>query len=175
MDNNDDKTREYNIRTPEVRNKTKKGNKTNKNSKTNKTKKNAKKNANKKHPKLRKFLKIFIIICILLCLAGIGVFAAIFFGDTWNVTEDDLVIKMQNSTTYDSEGNLLHEITGEENRKIVSLSDMGEYIPKAFIAIEDERFYKHSGIDLYRTAGAIFTYIINGGSSSFGGSTITQQ
>ena len=52
---------------------------------------------------------------------------------------------------------------------------MGEYIPKAYVAIEDERFYKHKGIDLYRTAGAIFTYITHGGKSSFGGSTITQQ
>ena len=103
------------------------------------------------------------------------VFAAIFFGDTWNITEDDLVIKMQNSITYDSEGNQFHELAGEENRKIIPLNEMGEYIPKAYVAIEDERFYKHSGIDLYRTAGAIFTYITNGGSSSFGGSTITQQ
>ena len=91
------------------------------------------------------------------------------------MTEDDLVIKMQNSQTYDKDGNAWHEIKGEENRKIIPLSEMGEYIPKAYVAIEDERFYKHSGIDLYRTAGAIFTYIANGGSSSFGGSTITQQ
>ena len=82
---------------------------------------------------------------------------------------------MQNSYTYDNEGKVLHELTGEENRQIISLSEMGEYIPKAFVAIEDERFYKHSGIDLYRTAGAIVTYILNGGNSSFGGSTITQQ
>ena len=167
MANNEDKTKKYNIKTAKVPKKSEK--------KSSETSKNKKEKKKKKHPKLRLFIKIFIILCILLCLAAAGVFAAIFFGDTWEMTEEDLVIKMQNSSTYDSEGNLLHEIVGEENRKIIPLSEMGEYIPKAYVAIEDERFYKHSGIDLYRTAGAIFTYVINGGSSSFGGSTITQQ
>lgn len=176
MDKNDDKTKKYNIKTAKVPKKSNGKNATTKNVKKEEKKiRKLEKKKNRKHPKLRKFIKIFIIICILLCLAAVGVFAAIFFGDTWNITEEDLVIKMQNSSTYDSEGNLLHEIRGEENRKIIPLSEMGEYIPKAYVAIEDERFYKHSGIDLYRTAGAIFTYIVNGGSSSFGGSTITQQ
>ena len=173
MDIEDDKTKKYTIKTPEV-SKKRSTKKTNPKKESKKLKKEERKK-NKKHPKLRKFIKIFIIICILLCLAAVGVFAAIFFGDTWNITEDDLVIKMQNSITYDSEGNQLHELAGEENRKIIPLSEMGDYIPKAYVAIEDERFYKHSGIDLYRTAGAIFTYITHGGSSSFGGSTITQQ
>ena len=173
MDINDDKTKKYNIKTPETPKK-ESTKKTNPKKEAKKIKKEEKKK-NRKHPKLRKFIKIFIIVCILLCLAAVGVFAAIFFGDTWNITEDNLVIKMQNSITYDSEGNQLHELAGEENRKIIPLNEMGEYIPKAYVAIEDERFYKHSGIDLYRTAGAIFTYITNGGSSSFGGSTITQQ
>ena len=173
MDIEDDKTKKYTIKTPEVPKKGK-SKKTNSKKEAKKLKKEEKKK-NRKHPKLRKFIKIFIIICILLCLAAVGVFAAIFFGDTWNITEDDLVIKMQNSITFDSEGNQLHELAGEENRKIIPLSEMGNYIPKAYVAIEDERFYKHSGIDLYRTAGAIFTYVTHGGSSSFGGSTITQQ
>ena len=176
MDRNDDKTKKYNIKTAKVPKKSNGKNATTKSVRKEEKKiRKLEKKKNRKHPKLRKFIKIFIIICILLCLAAVGVFAAIFFGDTWNITEEDLVIKMQNSSTYDSEGNLLHEIRGEENRKIIPLSEMGEYIPKAYVAIEDERFYKHSGIDLYRTAGAIFTYIVNGGSSSFGGSTITQQ
>jgi len=52
---------------------------------------------------------------------------------------------------------------------------MPEYLPKAFISIEDERFYEHDGIDIKRTAKATYTYIINKGISPFGGSTITQQ
>ena len=52
---------------------------------------------------------------------------------------------------------------------------MPEYLPKAFISIEDERFYEHKGVDIKRTAKATYTYIINKGNSPFGGSTITQQ
>ena len=177
MAGDDDKTKMYKIQNENTEKNIKEsGNEeTKKMKKVKTTKKEKKAKKQKKHPKLRLFIKIFIILIILLCLAGVGVFAAIFFGDTWTITEDDLVIKMQNSYTYDNEGNILHELTGEENRQIISLSEMGEYIPEAFIAIEDERFYQHSGIDLKRTAGAIVTYILNGGSSSFGGSTITQQ
>lgn len=52
---------------------------------------------------------------------------------------------------------------------------MPSNLPKAFVAIEDERFYEHHGVDIKRTAAATFTYLFNGGSSSFGGSSITQQ
>ena len=169
MEREDDKTKMYKIKTPYD---------TEKNSRKNTSNKNKKKKEGsnkKKHSKLKKFILIFFIICILLFLAGIGVFAAIFFSDKWNITKEDLVISMQNSSMYDREDELLHDLKGDENRKIIPLSEMGEYIPKAYVAIEDERFYKHSGIDLYRTAGAIFTYITHGGKSSFGGSTITQQ
>ncbi len=65
-------------------------------------------------------------------------------------------------------------MSGDEKRKIVKLEDMSEYLPKAYVAIEDERFYKHHGVDFKRTTGAIINTVLKG-NSSYGGSTITQQ
>ena len=129
----------------------------------------------KKHSKLKKVILIIFITLVIIGLTGIGIFAGIFFSDKWKITKEDVVIGYNNTTVYDSEGKFLCELSGDENRKIISLADMGKYIPKAFVAIEDERFEKHSGVDLKRTAGAIVNFIIHRGKSSYGGSTITQQ
>ena len=111
-----------------------------------------------------------------LIIAGIlaGIFLG-FFGDDFKMTKEDLTIDFSNSEVYDADGNLICTLNGNEKRKIVSLEDMPEYLPKAYVAIEDERFYEHTGVDIKRTAAATATYILNRGSSSFGGSTITQQ
>ena len=61
----------------------------------------------------------------------------------------------------------------DENRIWVNLSDIPENLQEAFIAIEDQRFYKHNGVDWIRTAGAVIGMVT--GSDSYGGSTITQQ
>ena len=63
--------------------------------------------------------------------------------------------------------------SGDEKRKIITLEEMSDYLPKAYVAIEDERFYKHNGVDFKRTAGAIIGKIF--GKGNYGGSTITQQ
>ena len=89
----DDKTKKYNIRTPDTEKRI--NSKSNKN-KTKKSKKNTEGKMKKKRSKFKTFLKVFIIICILLFLVAAGVFAAIFFSDKWNMTEEDLIIKMQN-------------------------------------------------------------------------------
>ena len=129
-----------------------------------------------KHPKLKKALIIIFIIFILLCLIGVGIFAGIFFSDKLKLTKDDLIIGHNNSIVYDSEGNQIFDLSsGDVNRKIITYSEMGPYLPNAYVAIEDKRFYEHSGIDLTRTLSATIQYILRGGHSSYGGSTITQQ
>jgi len=54
------------------------------------------------------------------------------------------------------------------------LKEMPAYVPKAFVAIEDRRFYDHSGVDPYGIARALFANILHRGVAQ-GGSTITQQ
>lgn len=88
--------------------------------------------------------------------------------------KEDLQIKVSNSVVVDQNGNVLADLSGDEKRKIISLEDMADDLPKAYIAIEDERFYEHIGVDIKRTAGAIMNTLVKG-ESEYGGSTITQQ
>ena len=133
------------------------------------------KKAKKNHKILKRVILITIILIVLLCLIGAGIVAGIFFSDKYKVSREELEIKNFNTKVLDSEGNVIATINGNENRKWVKIEDMPEYLPKLFVALEDERFYSHSGIDMKRTLGATVQFIFNRGSSSYGGSTITQQ
>lgn len=143
----------------------------------NKKSKNGKKGKKvRKHPKLMLALKIFIIIFLLLCVIGAGVIAAIFFGvfgDDFEITKEELKIGASNSKIVDKDGNVIADLSGDEKRKVITLNEMASYLPKAYVAIEDERFYSHNGVDFKRTGGAIINTVF--GKSSYGGSTITQQ
>jgi len=131
----------------------------------------------KKHSKLKTAIKIIIIIFLLLCVIGAGIIAGVFFGlfgDEFEITKDELKIGASNSVIVDENGGVIANLSGDEKRKIITLADMADYLPKAYVAIEDERYYQHSGVDFKRTAGAIVNTVFGGG-SSYGGSTITQQ
>ncbi len=143
-----------------------------------KASKSTKNKDKKKKSKAGKVIKILIIILLLALIIGSGVLIGVFygmFGDELTISKEDLVIPYENSTVYDKDGNLIATLSGGTKRKCISLSEMGEYLPKAYVAIEDERFYTHQGVDIKRTAAATLTFITHAGQSSFGGSTITQQ
>ena len=143
-----------------------------------KIQKNGKLKFRDKHPKLSKSIRIGLVVLMLLIIIGAGVLVGTFFGvfgEELKISEEDLVIKFKNSTVYDKDGNEIATLSGGTKRKIVSMTDMNEYLPKAFVAIEDERFYTHRGVDIKRTLAATATFILHAGDSSFGGSTITQQ
>ncbi|MEI3433845.1 MAG: transglycosylase domain-containing protein [Clostridia bacterium] len=61
------------------------------------------------------------------------------------LTAKDFAIKNENSIVLDKDGNKIAELSGTENRKYVSISEMAPYLPEAYIAIEDERFRDHMG------------------------------
>jgi 1A family penicillin-binding protein len=79
----------------------------------------------------------------------------------------------QTTKIFDRNGELLYEIYAQENRTIVPLSQIPDYLKKATISIEDKDFYKHSGFDIRGIIRAVV------GISLYhrlqGGSTITQQ
>jgi 1A family penicillin-binding protein len=82
-----------------------------------------------------------------------------------------LITPPQSSQVYARDGSLIGEI-GREWRTIVSIRTLPAYLPNAFIAVEDQRFYSHNGVDLMGIAGAIKDNLLG---SSRGASTITQQ
>ena len=131
-----------------------------------------------KHPKIALALKIFLITFIILFVVGAGVIGGLIFGlwgDDLNIDVTELVLA-ENSVIVDSDGNIIAELSGDENRKIVTLEEMSPYLTKAYIAIEDERYEIHHGVDIKGTGRAILSFVTNGGKSTAGGgSTITQQ
>lgn len=64
-------------------------------------------------------------------------------------------------------------LTAPERRILVQYDEIPADLIHAFVAIEDKRFWKHSGVDLFRTARAGVRYLF--GNATFGASTITQQ
>lgn len=80
----------------------------------------------------------------------------------------------ESSKIYSRDGTQLYEFHGEFNRTSVPLSQVSKYLRDATIAVEDKDFYKHGAISLTGIARAIKANYETG-SSSQGGSTITQQ
>ena len=80
----------------------------------------------------------------------------------------------QSTQIFDRTGeHLLYEIHGDENRTLVKLEELPEYIGWATIVIEDRDFYKHHGFNLRGIIRSVVSNIFKG--TRVGGSTITQQ
>ncbi len=81
--------------------------------------------------------------------------------------------KAQTSFFYDKNGDLITSYRSTENRVDASYEELPEYLVKAVVAVEDQRFWDHNGMDVRRLAGVIIGNLTN--TTSAGGSTITQQ
>ena len=120
----------------------------------------------------KKIIKsLFLIIFILVIILGIKTAISI---NKWKSLVQDMMAN-SNSQVIDINGNIIAELGSEKKKEKIDSSKIPQNLKNAYIAIEDQRFNKHHGVDIKRTTGAVVNYIINFGSSSFGGSTITQQ
>ncbi|MFI5257093.1 MAG: penicillin-binding protein 1A [Gemmatimonadales bacterium] len=88
----------------------------------------------------------------------------------------EIVPQPQASLVYSREGEPIGEI-GRESRTSVPIRTLPKYVGQAFVAVEDQRFYEHDGVDLIGVAGAIKGKLLEGitGDHRGGASTITQQ
>ena len=115
----------------------------------------------------------FLVICII-CLMIMGVSVLYGFSSLFAPPNmDETLIPDAASQFYDINGNVIYTTLSEERRVPVTIDKIPKHVQKAFIAIEDNRFYEHSGIDYRGTARALVSTL--SGHEVQGGSTITQQ
>lgn len=142
------------------------------------------KSLNAKSTKFGRKLLLAVMNLTLLCILaasiigislGLGVFKGII--DTSPSIENVKVTPTGFSTfVYDLEGNQIAKLISQNSNRIPVTQDMiPEDLAHAFVAIEDERFYEHNGIDIKGILRAAYVGISNGFHFTEGASTITQQ
>ncbi len=134
-------------------------------------------------PKIAKKMKVTVLKTVVLVFVAAAIFGICgFFGIVKGVVESAPDISSINvaptgysTTVYDNQGNETIKLVSEgANRVYVEMDHIPDHLAKAFVAIEDQRFYEHNGID---TRGIIRAFYIglSTGRFSEGASTITQQ
>ena len=93
------------------------------------------------------------------------------FGEDFSV---DQLATAQSSRIFDRNGTTITDLRGEQNRTDILFEQVPELVYNAVVAIEDERFWDHSGVDFKAILRAARSNVNSGGISQ-GGSTITQQ
>ena len=82
-----------------------------------------------------------------------------------------IIVPPQSSLVFARDGSLIGEL-GREKRTLVSIRALPRYVGQAFVAVEDQRFYQHDGVDVVGIAGALKDAVRG---DPRGASTITQQ
>jgi len=121
-------------------------------------------------------VKMFVIVVLIAGMSLSGLLMGI--AKAWVNTSPELDLDLFNSQAqtsfiYDKNGEKITDFRGTENRVYCSFSEIPEYLIDAVIAIEDARFFSHSGVDVKRYIGAFVGNVLSGNNQ--GGSTITCQ
>ncbi|WP_251860905.1 PBP1A family penicillin-binding protein [Clostridium sp. Marseille-Q2269] len=134
----------------------------------------------KKKRKSSVFKKVLTVLLSIFLVAGVAfggiAFAMIKTAPPLNVKQ--VLTFDEPSVLYDDKGQYMDKVITNDERIVVDYKKMPENLKNAFVSIEDERFYKHNGIDIKRITGTIFINIVNKIKRNHklqGASTLTQQ
>ena len=135
----------------------------------------------------RTVFKVFRVILIIALIAVICVIGVLAYKFTpvfkQYVSEADELVRSSSASTfypdntshiYASDGTEITKLRLSADSTYVTYDQLPKDVMRAFIAIEDKRFYKHHGVDWGSTIKAA-ALRVKGGSITRGGSTITQQ
>ena len=123
---------------------------------------------------LRILFLSLITLCVMVICLGVGSFRGL-VDNAPKASEVNITPLGSATFVYDDEGNKIQKLTApDSNRLPVSIDQIPEDMQHAFVAIEDERFYEHNGIDIRGILRAGFRALSTGNFSE-GASTITQQ
>ena len=128
--------------------------------------------------KRRQILRSVLLVCVLLlgiATAAVGIYLFRVLSAAPEVDLRDLSPDGYRTVVLDDAGTEMAALIGKEaNREYVTVTEMPLHLKQAFVAIEDERFYDHRGIDLRGILRAVWQNVTSG-SLKQGASTITQQ
>lgn len=123
-------------------------------------------------------LSLAAMVGIVICgvSAGLGAFKGI-LASTPEIHLGDVVASGEATIVYDCEGNEIDQyVSINSNRIQINNWDLiPKHLGNAFVALEDERFYQHNGIDIEGIGRSAYQFIITMGEEMQGASTITQQ
>lgn len=128
------------------------------------------------HPLFRKWLTIFLVV-MLIGILGSGVALGMLLGYLESlppIKELENYNPPEISRVYDRTGNRQISEFHSDRRQLVTIKDIPQHVQDAFLAIEDERFYTHFGVDLRGLVRALAENFSSGGRRQ-GASTITMQ
>ncbi|HEX7279960.1 MAG TPA: biosynthetic peptidoglycan transglycosylase, partial [Solirubrobacterales bacterium] len=120
---------------------------------------------------------------MLFVLLGLGILAVVsmVFGMMAAVSQDLPAIynfaqykSSKNSVLVDANGEMMGTLTSDENKILLTSSQISPNMKNAVVAVEDARFYEHDGVDFQGIGRALIKDILSM-SAQQGGSTITQQ
>ena len=116
-------------------------------------------------PVMRKSSRV-TALALTVVLARVGGAQGPATNEAWRI-----IVPPQSSLVFARDGSLIGEI-GREKRTLISLRTLPRYVGQAFVAVEDQRFYQHDGVDMVGIAGALKDAVKG---DPRGASTITQQ